>query len=167
MNPFEHIRDGFSRAIDSLTEGWHYLQDRASQAVTYFTPTHSSETDGSEESVTARNAARWGLIAAEVKDTERQVQVRLEVPGMNADDFEIQVRGRSLTVAGEKRVEREESQGRYHIMERAYGRFERSIPLPSEVEESGAAANYKNGVLSITLPKTKETLERRIRVTSG
>jgi HSP20 family protein len=93
--------------------------------------------------------------------------IRLEIPGMNADDFEIQVRGRSLTVAGEKRVEREENQGRYHIMERAYGRFERSVPLPSEVDEGGAQANYKNGVLTVTLPKTKETLERRIRVTNG
>ena len=115
----------------------------------------------------AVNAAHWALLAAEVRESDDAVIVRLEVPGMDADGFDISVVDDTLVVRGEKQVERESRQGRYHRMECAYGSFERRIPLPFRVEAGRAAARYRAGVLEVTLPKHGRYRARRIQVDSG
>jgi HSP20 family protein len=113
------------------------------------------------------NASRWGLLAAEVKEDEKTVTIRLEAPGMEANDFDLEVIDNVLIIRGEKRVEREQSDGRYYIMERAYGRFERALPLPTEVDESKAHAKYQRGVLWVSLPKAQKTKHRVEVKTTG
>lgn len=110
--------------------------------------------------------ARWGLLTADVEEDDRQVTVRLEVPGMEAADFDVSVIQDHLVVRGTKRAQREHTEGAYHIMECAYGAFERAIPLPCAVDDGKTRAKYKRGVLSVELPKTQAGQKRRIEVKS-
>ena len=79
--------------------------------------------------------------------------VRIELPGMDKDDCQITIEGNTLHLSGEKRFERETSDSTYHVMERAYGSFQRAIPLPRNVNIDKAQASFKNGVLTVRLPK--------------
>jgi HSP20 family protein len=81
------------------------------------------------------------------------VVVRIELPGMDKDDCQIRIEGNVLHLSGEKRFERETDDSTYHVMERAYGAFERSIALPRNVNTDEAEATFKNGVLTVRLPK--------------
>ncbi len=84
---------------------------------------------------------------------------------MEKNDFQLEVLdGNVLLIRGEKHIQREDKQGRYHIMECAYGQFERAIPLPCEVNEENAKAAYRRGVLHVTLPKAPAAIARRIHV---
>lgn len=148
MSPFQHLRDEFSHAWDALLDGWQRLYRRAAGAMTRFGPGARSE--GAE---LAERSAGWGVLAGEVLDGEDKVVVRLETPGMSKDDFDLEVVSDYLIVRGEKRVSREETQGRWQITECAYGRFERAIPLPAPVDSEQASASYDRGVLRVELPK--------------
>lgn len=164
MTNLDQVRGGVGRLWEHLSEGWHQLRQRASQAITRFNPhSKSGDVETSEEQV-LQHTSRWGLLPADIIADESEVVVRLEAPGMEAGNFEIEVRDGVLVVRGEKRLERERREGRYHLMERAYGSFERAIPLPTEVDESRAQAKYKNGVLTITLQKSERARARRIEV---
>lgn len=164
MSAFEHLREGMGQAWDHLAEGWRHLYDRASRALTKFTPVRRQGEIGHADDYVVREGARWALLAAEVRENDNQVVVKLEAPGLNANDFDIRVFNDMLVVSGEKHVEREETRGRFHLMECAYGSFERTVPLPAGVDETGAQAQYRNGVLRISLPKTKSRSQRRIAV---
>ena len=93
----------------------------------------------------------------EVKDGERELVVTAEVPGMNEKDVELLLDNGMLTIRGEKKGERDE-QG---YSERWYGRFERQIPLPSSVDEQDCKADFRDGLLTIHLPKSREAESRR------
>ncbi|RME35268.1 MAG: Hsp20/alpha crystallin family protein [Gammaproteobacteria bacterium] len=162
MGALDELRSGLSRTWDTLAEGWRQLVERASGALTRFVPHHEGEE--ALPAPLAHHAPVWGLLAAEVREDEENIVVRLEAPGMKDEDFDIRVEPNGLLVSGEKRYEREERKGSYHIMERAYGRFQRLIPLPHPVREEGATARYRRGVLEITLPKLKPHGRRRIEV---
>ncbi len=165
MSTLDQIRDGLHRAWDNVTEGWQHLRDRASHAMTRFQPVRSRGDVQTVEDQLITGGARWGVLAAELHETDGEVVVRLEVPGMEREDFDIGVvDGRYLVVGGEKQVEREDTHGRFYVMERAYGRFERAIPLPAEVTEEGTRARYRRGVLRVTIPKTRKAAARRIEV---
>lgn len=165
MATLQQVRRGLQDAWDNVVEGWQGLYHRASNAITQFTPGKKDRGDetGSGRDVSLRNAG-WGVLAAEVFDDNDKVVVRLETPGLEKTDFEVEVRDNYLVVRGEKRVERESSAGHYHITECAYGCFERAIPLPEEVDSSRAEAKYRNGVLRIELPRTSSVRKRAIRV---
>jgi len=98
----------------------------------------------------------------EVNATDAEVRVSAELPGMDEKDVEVLVNEGVLTVRGEKKSETED-QGR-RFSEHYYGRFERSIALPFEVEEDRAEASFKNGVLTITLPKSARARESAKRI---
>ena len=112
----------------------------------------------------ALQAPRWGLLAAEVRDEPHQVVVRIEAPGMSEEDFDIEVYQDALVVRGEKRLQREQTQGEYFVMECAYGSFERTIVLPAAVDDAHAKATYKRGVLRVELPKAAVARARRVPV---
>ena len=85
---------------------------------------------------------------------------------MEAGDFDIQIVDDVLVVRGEKKFQREHQHGQYHVMERAYGRFERALRLPVSVSDDGATASYKRGVLQISVPRSSPvTRARHIEVT--
>ena len=139
-------------------------RELAGDALTRFQlKTPRGEVETAEDRIVT-HASRWGLLAAEVADNDKYVQVMLEVPGLEADDFDIEVRDNVLVVRGEKKLARDETKGHYHVMERAYGRFERAIRLPVSVEDDGAKAKYRNGVLTVSLPKSHSERARRISV---
>jgi HSP20 family protein len=93
------------------------------------------------------------MLGGEVFEDEQRIVVRLEVPGMEKSDLDIQVEDDQLVVAGEKRFERESTEGRWHTLQCAYGSFRRVIPLPAPVKSEEARASYRNGVLRVELPK--------------
>jgi HSP20 family protein len=167
MSTLEHLRGGLSRAWESVTEGWREFVERAGNALTRFHPAHSGSEVETVEDRIARRGSRWGVVAAEIALGDDEVVVSMEVPGMEAGDFDIQIVDDVLVVRGEKKFQREHQHGQYHIMERAYGRFERALRLPVSVSEDGAAASYKRGVLHISVPRsTPVTRARRIEVTT-
>ena len=166
MSTVTQLREGLSKAWDTLTIGWRELRELAGDALTRFNPrTTRGEVESAEDRIVSR-ASRWGLLAAEVTETDDTVDVLLEVPGLEPSDFEIDVRGDLLVVRGEKRVSREETRGHYHVMERAYGQFERAIRLPAAIDDAGAKARYRRGVLTVSLPKNAKRGGRRIAVES-
>ncbi len=166
MSTLEHMRGGLSRAWESVTEGWRELVGRAGDALTRFHPAHSSGEVETAEDRMAREGSRWGVVAAQLVLGDNDVAITLEVPGMEAGDFDIEIADDVLVVRGEKKFQREHQHGQYHVMERAYGRFERALRLPVSVSEDGATASYKRGVLHISVPRsTPVARTRRIEVT--
>lgn len=146
----KNIGREIGRAWESLSEGWRELLSRSSDALTHFTHRKDDEQKGSNE---LAMLPRWGLLAGELEETRKDVVVRLEVPGLDKDDCKIVIEGNMLHLSGEKRFERETNDSTYHVMERAYGMFQRSIPLPRNVNVDQAEASFKNGVLTVRLPK--------------
>ncbi|HEB67084.1 MAG TPA: Hsp20/alpha crystallin family protein [Gammaproteobacteria bacterium] len=163
MSTLEQFRDGLQQMAHNISEGWQHLRDRASRALTRFTPVRAGRVETPADQA-ALAGARWSLLSAEVEERGNDVIVRLEVPGMDREDFDISVVDDMLVVRGEKRAEREQQEGRFYILECAYGAFERLIPLPAPVDESRAKARYRRGVLTVTLPKTTAARSRRIEV---
>ncbi len=96
----------------------------------------------------------------DITDSENELVVSAELPGMDAKDIDIKLDGNTLTISGEKTSEKEEKGKRFYRQERSYGSFRRSIPLPDAIEEEKIAASYKRGVLKVTLPKTAEAQKK-------
>jgi len=100
----------------------------------------------------------------DVAETKNDIVVKAEVPGMDQKDIDISLSDGVLTIKGEKKQEREEKDENYHLVERSYGNFARSIRLPSEVMTEKINASYKNGVLKILLPKSDEAKKKEIKI---
>jgi len=150
-----------SRAWETLSEGWRELLSRSSDALTHFVR-HKEE--GRDDSRALATFPRWSLLAGEVEETPTDIVVRVEVPGMDKEDCRITIEGNLLHLSGEKHFERETHDSTYHVMERAYGAFERSIPLPRNVNIDKAQASFKNGVLTVRLPKEGKDQTRSLSV---
>ena len=101
----------------------------------------------------------------DVSETENGLTVKLEVPGMDKKDININLARGVLTVAGEKKVEKEENET-YRCTERCYGTFSRSICLPFEVDAHKVDASFKDGVLKITLPRSEAAKAKKIEIKS-
>lgn len=149
------------RAWESLSEGWHELLSRSSNALTHF-KRNKGDTPETGDAL-ARFPSR-SLLAGELEETDKDMVVRIELPGMDKDDCQIRIEGNVLYLSGEKRFERETDDSTYHVMERAYGAFQRSIPLPRNVNIDQAEASFKNGVLTLRLPKEGSDKGRSIAV---
>lgn len=100
----------------------------------------------------------------DVEETDDEVVVQAELPGLDEKDFSVEVSGDRLVLRGERRRETEEQRHGYYYAERSYGAFTRAIALPCEVDADKATAKYKHGVLRVTLPKTAQAKARRITV---
>ena len=157
--PFlEDLWKGTEEFFHALAEGWRNLIHRSGRALTRFVPTKKE----SEEPEIVE--ARWGLIAGELAETDDTVVARFEVPGLDREDIDITVVGNHLVVRGEKRFQKEEKNARYHLVESAYGAFERSLPIPAEVRPAEAEATYKKGVLTVRLPKVRPAQPIEIKI---
>lgn len=97
---------------------------------------------------------------ADVSESEDAVEVSVELPGMTEKDIDVSLSDDAVTIRGEKKSEREDRKSGYYLAERSYGSFYRRIPLPPGIDSEKAEATFKNGVLSVTLPKTAEAQEK-------
>src|SRR3954470_12266656 len=127
---------------------------------------------GPPEGGTSPEALVSGGVAVpriDVSETDQDLKVVAELPGVDQNDVEITLSDDVLTIRGEKKVAHENQQQNYHVMERSYGSFARAIRLPFTVNPDQVQASFKDGVLTVALPKPAETQqkERRIQIGSG
>lgn len=101
----------------------------------------------------------------DIYENKDQIVLEAELPGMNREDFDLTIENNVITLRGERRFEKKDDADNYHRVERAYGSFTRSFTLPQTVSGEGTSAEYRNGVLRVTLPKREETRARRIEIT--
>lgn len=106
----------------------------------------------------------WSMPAIDMYQTDDEIVVKAVLPGIKTDEVQINVTGDMLTLRGETKQEEEKKDKAWHIREQRYGRFERSIPLPTQVIADQAKAEFENGILTITLPKAEEVKPKTITV---
>jgi HSP20 family protein len=155
MDPMKKLRSelgrDISRAWESLTEGWCEVLTRGTASLTRFA--RASQSTSKRQSP---DFPQWALLAGECWETAHSVIVRLELPGMRKEDIDVSIHAGRLQIRGEKRSSGEEEETRhYFLMERAFGRFERSIPLPANIDAARAEVSYQDGIVTVILPKSE------------
>src|ERR1700716_406405 len=122
------------------------------------------EIDRLFEDTFTRDGNNW-TPAVDIKENDTDIRIDLELPGLKPEDVEITAENGLLSIRGEKRSERKEGEeGRYHVVERSYGTFMRPFTLPQGVDENQIQAEFKDGVLSIRIPKTALPQPKRIQI---
>ncbi|MGA2922934.1 MAG: Hsp20/alpha crystallin family protein [Candidatus Sulfotelmatobacter sp.] len=135
------------------------LQDRMNRL---FRESHN-EGGRDDESLTASSFAP----AVDVYEDEHNVTLKIEVPGIDEKDIDIRLENLTLTLHGERKIEKEEKEENYRRVERQYGSFTRTFTLPTTVDSEKVSADYDKGVLKITLPKKAEAKPKQIKVNIG
>ena len=138
FNPFIHLHREMNRLFDSFSRGF--------------------EIDPLE--------TRLGVFIPSVNVIEggKDIKVTAELPGMDEQDIDVSITKDALTIKGEKKREKEEQGKNYYRMERSYGSFTRTVPLPVEVDTTKVKAQFKKGILTVTLPKTAKSLKERKKI---
>ena len=108
--------------------------------------------------------ADWFAPAADAAATQEHYEINMELAGVKLDDIEIAVHDDTLTIKGEKRFERKESGRTYFFSEREYGAFQRSFRLPPQTDKDGITADFKDGVLTVKVPKSGPPPDRSRKV---
>lgn len=162
----DDIKEEFSSMWNNVSEGWKQLTDSAAGALTRFRPGQSADMPGEADvdDPAFQSGRTWAMLGGDIFEDDANVVVRLEVPGMQKDDFNIIVQADSLVVSGEKRFAREETEGRWRVMQCAYGSFRRVVPLAVPVIADAAQATYSRGVLRIALPKAAPGKPSLVRI---
>ncbi len=162
----DELKQGWSSFLDSVAEGWQHLRESASSAITGFKP--SAQTNLPEKAdiddaffIPSRG---WSMLGGDVFEDDKRLVIRVEVPGLDKNDLDIEVQDDALVIRGEKRFEQEDTEGRYRVLQCAYGSFRRVVPLYGAVLADQAKASYKNGVLRVELPKAVEEKPRKTTV---
>ena len=139
--PFEGLRDEIDRLFDDFGRGmWQPFRRSLFPMAPSF-----------------RSQVKWPTMpAVDVVESEKAYEITAELPGMDEKNIEVKVADGMLTIKGEKREEKEEKQKDYYLQERSFGSFERSFEVPETVETDKIEANFKKGVLTLTLPKKAE-----------
>ncbi|MBN1874679.1 MAG: Hsp20/alpha crystallin family protein [Anaerolineae bacterium] len=112
----------------------------------------------------------WGVFdpRVDVVESDKEIKISAELPGLDEKDIEVALGNDVLVISGEKKSEHEKREENCYYMERSYGSFHREIPLPCNVDEEKIAATFKNGVLTVVLPKTEVSCEsKRIKISRG
>ncbi len=102
--------------------------------------------------------------AAELHETEEAVHVKLEVPGMEAKDLDVQVTAEAVAISGERKSQTQEEENGVTRSEFRYGKFRRVIPLPTRIQNTNVVADYKDGILNLTLPKAEAEKNKVVKV---
>jgi len=152
----DDIRQSVNSLWTSATEGWRRLRQSAADSLTAFKATEGSGMPARSEvdDDFYLPSLGWSMLGGNVFEDDQRVVVRLEIPGMEKDNFNIEVIDDMVVVRGQKRFEHETSEGRYRLLQCAYGSFRREISLPVPVQVDKTEATYRDGVLRIELPKT-------------
>jgi len=168
MARLDQVKQGIEQAWESLAEGWRELSQRATGALTRFKPGPAGATqDAAPRDPDLPILSGWAFMAADVFEDDDKVVVRLEAPGMRREDFHVEIDGDVLSVRGEKRFERETRNGRYRVVQCAYGHFRREVGLPVPVQVDQTRASYRDGVLRIELPKAEGAKAHRVDINEG
>ena len=139
-----------AREVDSLQSEMNRLFD------TFF----SGSTAG------ASSARRW-VPAMDLVETDDNLVLRADLPGLTEDDVAIEIKDGVLTVSGERKAEHEERSEGFYRVERAQGSFSRSLSLPGGVDVQAVEANFENGVLEVRIPKPEERKPHRVEIGAG
>ncbi len=137
------------------------MQDRINRMNRLFRESYSAE--GPEEALTTTSFAP----AVDIYEDEHNITLKLEVPGIDEKDIDVRIESNTLTVHGERKIEKEEKEENFRRVERQYGSFTRSFTLPSSVDAGQVSANYDKGVLKISLAKKAEAKPKQIKVSVG
>ncbi|MGB7247714.1 MAG: Hsp20/alpha crystallin family protein [Phormidesmis sp.] len=105
--------------------------------------------------------------AAELSETPEAIHLKLEIPGIDAKDLDVQVTADSVSISGERKSETHTEENGMTRTEFRYGKFQRVIPLPARIENTQVEAEYKDGVLKMSLPKAEEEKNKIIKVNVG
>jgi HSP20 family protein len=133
------------------------LQDRMNRLF------NASFREGQDESLSTSSFAP----AVDVYEDEHNVTLKIEVPGIEEKDIDVRIENNTLTVHGERKIEKEEKEENYRRIERQYGSFTRTFTLPNTVDTENVSANYDKGVLKIKLAKRAEAKPKQIKVNVG
>jgi HSP20 family protein len=109
-------------------------------------------------------AARPWTPAVDIRETEDELLLTADLPGVEMKDIDIQLENGTMSIRGERKFEGERTEGGYHRIERSYGSFARSFTLPDTVDPEAVKAGFKNGVLTVTIPKKEVAKPRQIKV---
>jgi HSP20 family protein len=131
------------------------LQDRMNRL---FNASFNSE--GRDESLTTSSFAP----AVDVYEDEHDITLKIEVPGIDEKDIDVRIENNTLTVHGERKIEKEEKEENYRRIERQYGSFTRTFTLPNTVDSDSVSATYEKGVLKVKLAKKAEAKPKQIKV---
>src|SRR5580692_10560379 len=134
------------------------LQDRMNRL---FRESYSPE--GPEEALTTTGFAP----PVDIYEDEHTITLKLEVPGIDEKDIDVRIENNTLTVHGERKIEKEEKEENFRRVERQYGSFTRSFTVPTTVDAEKVSANYDKGILKITLAKKAEAKPKQIKVNVG
>ncbi|MBR8840382.1 MAG: Hsp20/alpha crystallin family protein [Stigonema ocellatum SAG 48.90 = DSM 106950] len=115
-------------------------------------------------SVTVGERAFTRVPAVEINDTEDAIHLKLEVPGIEAKDLDVQVTENSVTIRGDRSTEKKTEDNGRTVTEFHYGKFERVIPLNARIQNTNVTAEYKDGILNLTLPKKEEEKNKVVKV---
>lgn len=132
-------------------------------------PTFRKELDRLFEDVFGPRTEQEGVLvqwypAVDVKEDEKAFYVTADLPGIKKEDVDISIEGNRLCISGERSFESEEKKENYHFIERGYGKFSRSFTIPSAVDVDNIKATYKDGVLTVELPKKEEVKPRKVAI---
>ena len=119
---------------------------------------------GDPDLVRPGDSAYWPVM--DISEDKESITVKAELPGMKTEDIGISVQGNALTIVGEKKEQSEEKKEGYYHCERRFGAFRRSLSLPGDIDHDKIEANYKDGVLTLTLPKTEAAKAKVVKVKS-
>jgi len=137
------------------------MQDRVNRMNRLLRESFSPE--GPEEALTTTSFAP----PVDIYEDEHTIAVKMEVPGIDEKDIDVRIENNTLTVHGERKIEKEEKEENFRRVERQYGSFTRSFTLPSSVDTGHVSANYEKGVLKISLAKKAEAKPKQIKVNVG
>ncbi|HEY9646076.1 MAG TPA: Hsp20/alpha crystallin family protein [Chroococcidiopsis sp.] len=118
--------------------------------------------------LSTRRENGFGLVPpAELEETPEAIQVKLEIPGMDAKELDIEVADDSIAISGERKTETKTEEKGVFRSEFRYGKFQRVIPLPAHIDNQRVVADYKDGILTMTLPKQEEEKNKVVKVSVG
>ena len=150
MNSLKLLRDRVGKAGQVFRSGWRELFHRSSDALTHFDDSARTR----QEPDQSRQFPSWSLLAGETWETAKAVLVRIEVPGVRKEDLEVTVTDDAVVLRGLKRSEGGPAGSReYGLMERAFGSFQRIVPLTHGVERTDPEISYRDGVVTVILQK--------------
>ena len=138
LAPMGKVRDEFESAIQRLWDGDAGLAEMTT-------------------------SADW-LPSVDVSESDKEIEVKIDLPGLSPEDVEISLSDHELTIKGERREESEQKEKEFHRVERRHGSFLRRIPLPASADTEHLEANADNGVITVTVPKLPEAKSKRIKV---